>query len=126
MLIVFYVFTGLPETVADLLRSIGMFSAGPYEFLVDIRATSIFIYFIVDIRRTDCLRWATQSLYRSVQSRDKTSDLVFYVFFFHFALLGRDFFCFCYLILLLDFVLSLTVQNLFNFLSPPPRFLFVI
>lgn len=61
---------GLSKAVADLLRTLGMSGTGPHEFSLDTGAASIFVHPLLDIRGSNCLRWATESLYRSVRFRD--------------------------------------------------------
>lgn len=49
---------GLSETVADLLRAAGMSRAGSHELFGYVRAPGVPLHSVLDLRRTDSLRWA--------------------------------------------------------------------
>lgn len=49
---------GLSKTVADLLRAARMSRAGSHEFFGHLRAPSVPLHSVLNLRRTDSLRWA--------------------------------------------------------------------
>lgn len=62
--------SGLPKIITSLLCSLGVFSTRSYGFPCDVGAKRIFVYFVVNIGGSNCLRWANQSLFRFVHLSD--------------------------------------------------------
>lgn len=69
-LLISKLFAGLSEVISNILCPFGMFGTGPHEFFSDTRASSVSLHSFFNFWRTNSLRWAPQSCYRSVQVRD--------------------------------------------------------